>query len=258
MQTTRIRQLPHRRAAQSFGDDDRVSGRLYRPAGFGIILPCCRGLRKDTRELRPMGRGKSAWSSACSCRRFRMQFLSPDLGRLSDRVGRRPILLWDCLPRRLLVVRLGGGLDPATQSGLVLLLFLSLASAGIASATISPLRPSSPIRPHPKNANGMASSWRRVRYRLHVRALIGYGCLVLSGGELTYIGYGVSHVGNRVDSRTWPAARHACHGGIGARRKLLDWSAVGLRCGIPRSRQSSWFSSWRVSASGLRSDAALF
>lgn len=96
--------------------------------GFGIVMPF---LTLETREAFGVGEGTAALLGACYSA---MQFLfMPLWGRLSDRVGRRPIMLSSIFFSAVTMAATGAAL---AWSSTVLWLFVARAASGIATANI--------------------------------------------------------------------------------------------------------------------------
>ena len=151
---------PHRRAALTFIFVTVLLDML----AFGIIIPVLPHLIVQLRSAATSARRRSG--SACSARVFMlMQFVfSPIQGALSDRFGRRPVILMSCL---------GLGLDFIVMALAPMLLAAvprpraCPASAPRASPPPMPTSPTS--RRAEKRARGVRHARRCVRPRLHHR-----------------------------------------------------------------------------------------
>src|SRR3984957_12634588 len=98
--------------------------------GFGLVLPF---LAKEARDTF----GVSAFVATLLGSVYSlMQFaFVPIWGRLSDRVGRRPVLIWSIAGTALTMARLGVGL---TWGGSILWLFAARIFGGVATANLGP------------------------------------------------------------------------------------------------------------------------
>lgn len=162
-----------------------------------------------------------------------MQFLfAPVWGRLSDRIGRRPILLLGLLASAVFYFLFGRAAahNPAAQAELALgLFFVARIGAGIAGATISTAQAVIADCTTPeKRKHGMALIGAAFGIGFTFGPLIGYGCLTLTGNNFASIGYAASFL----SALAWvlglallPETRVPTSEST-ARRKLLDWSAV--------------------------------
>src|SRR5579862_8245488 len=96
--------------------------------GFGIVLPF---LAKEARDTFGVG---ALTATLLGSVYSLMQFLFvPVWGRISDRVGRRPVLLWSIAGTALAMAGLGGGL---IWGGSVWWLYAARAFGGIATANL--------------------------------------------------------------------------------------------------------------------------
>jgi DHA1 family tetracycline resistance protein-like MFS transporter len=204
--------------------------------GFGIILPLLPRIAEGyVNRILPDATWEVGLIVGLLMSSFSlMQFLfAPIWGRMSDRIGRRPILLVGLLSSAAFYALFGyaAALNPAAQAELALaLFFVARIGAGIAGATISTAQAVIADSTAPeKRKHGMALIGAAFGIGFTFGPLIGYACLVLSGGELAYIGYTAS----AMSALAWilglgllPETRVPTAESM-ARRKLLDWSAVG-------------------------------
>jgi len=204
--------------------------------GFGIILPLLPRIGKDyVNQVIPNGTWQVGMIVGLLMSSFSlMQFLfAPIWGRLSDRIGRRPILLMGLLASAVFYGLFGyaASLDAENQASLALTLFFAARiGAGIAGATISTAQAVIADCTTPeKRKHGMALIGAAFGIGFTFGPLIGYLCLRIGGDDQLYtIGYAAS----ALSALAWilglallpetrvPTAESA------ARRKLLDWSAV--------------------------------
>src|SRR6516164_9669490 len=106
--------------------------------GFGIVLPLLPGYAED--NFRPDFSAKGLIIGGIIASFSAMQFLfAPAWGRLSDRIGRRPVLLVGLGGSVVFYALFGyaSGLHDSLAGTALLLLFVARAGAGIAGATIA-------------------------------------------------------------------------------------------------------------------------
>ncbi len=109
--------------------------------GFGIVLPLLP--RYAEAYIAPLGVSKNAGGMLIAilyCSFSAMQFIfSPLWGRLSDRIGRRPVLLVGLLGSVIFYAVFGFASEFTSESAklALLLMFISRAGAGISGATIA-------------------------------------------------------------------------------------------------------------------------
>jgi MFS family permease len=162
-----------------------------------------------------------------------MQFLfAPVWGRLSDRSGRRPILLIGLLGSVAFYALFGyaASLDPADSAGLAMLLFfVARIGAGIAGATISTaMAVVADCTPPEKRKHGMALIGAAFGIGFTFGPLIGFGCLYFRPGHLELIGYsaaGMSLVALLLGLALLRETRIAGNEST-ARKQLFDWAAT--------------------------------
>lgn len=140
--------------------------------GFGIVLP---QLPFYVRELGASGIGVGATLTAYSGAQF---IASPILGRLSDRVGRRPVILFSLL----------GTAISLTVSGFAAALWLLIASralAGLFGGSVGPAQAYIADSTTPR---------QRARYMGGIGAAIGLGLVVgpAIGAVLSPLGFGTA------------------------------------------------------------------
>ncbi len=162
-----------------------------------------------------------------------MQFLfAPVWGRLSDRIGRRPILLIGLCGSVFFYALFGyaASLDPAVQAALAMLLFFAARiGAGISGATISTaMAVVADCTPPEKRKHGMALIGAAFGIGFTFGPLIGFGCFYFHPGHMELIGYaaaGMSLVALILglallrETRIFGAASTV-------RKHLFDWSAT--------------------------------
>jgi DHA1 family tetracycline resistance protein-like MFS transporter len=202
--------------------------------GFGIVLPLLPRIAESyARRVFP----EPAWMvglvvgllmSSFSL----MQFLfAPVWGRLSDRIGRRPILLIGLLGSVVFYSLFGyaTSLAPEDHAAVAMLLFfVARIGAGISGATISTaMAVIADCTPPDKRKHGMALIGAAFGIGFTFGPLIGFGCLWLNN-YLPLIGYtaaGMSLVawllglGLLRETRIFSAESSV-------RRQLFDWSAT--------------------------------
>ena len=134
--------------------------------GFGIVLPLLPRYRRSRTWPVSRDRGPRRDRSACCSRRSRlMQFVfAPMWGRISDRIGRRPVLLVGLAGSVVFYALFGfaATIDPARHAGLALALMFVVARSG----------PASPGRRSPPRPRSSPTARRR-RSAKHGMALIG-------------------------------------------------------------------------------------
>src|SRR5262245_797433 len=210
--------------------------------GFGIVLPLLPRFAEDYvdtllvggRENRLGGLIIGLLMSSFSL----MQFLfAPVWGRISDRVGRRPILLLG-LGGSVLVYLLFGYALPFTgeQAGVALaLLFAARIGAGIAGATISTAQAViADSTPPEHRKHGMAIIGAAFGIGFTFGPLIGAVALVWFPADHQVIGYfaaGLSLVALILGVRLLPETRRA--ESLGPPRRLLNWGAMGAALRSP-------------------------
>ena len=210
--------------------------------GFGIVLPLLPLIGDRFLEPLILG-GKNAplggmilglLMSSFSLMQF---FFAPIWGRLSDRVGRRPILLLGLGGSVVFYALFGVAADlPVAQAQLALgLLFAARLGAGVVGATIS-------------TAQAVIADCTPPERRKHGMALIGFafgigftfgpliGCLSLlivpgALGALGYVAAGLSAVALLLGLRLLPETRRP--GGPSGARPRLNWGGLRLALQTP-------------------------
>jgi MFS family permease len=161
-----------------------------------------------------------------------MQFLfAPGWGRLSDRVGRRPILLLGLIGSVVFYTLFGFAASlPASGASLaLLLLFVARSGAGVAGATIATAQAViADSTPPEKRKHGMALIGAAFGIGFTFGPLIAFGSLTFFPNHLESIGYTaafLSLIALAMGLRLLPETRR--FGSVsGQRRKIIDFSAV--------------------------------
>jgi MFS family permease len=208
--------------------------------GFGIILPLLPRIAEDHVKLvypTPawlVGLIVGLLMSSFSL----MQFVfAPVWGRLSDRIGRRPILLIGLFGSVVFYGLFGyaASLPPATYAVLAMqLFFVARIGAGICGATISTAQAViADSTPPEKRKHGMALIGAAFGIGFTFGPLIGFGCLSLGkyypGLGIGIIGYsaaGLSLIAWLLGLVLLPETRVPSATPYG-RRRFLDMSAIG-------------------------------
>jgi DHA1 family tetracycline resistance protein-like MFS transporter len=162
-----------------------------------------------------------------------MQFLfAPAWGRLSDRVGRRPILLLGLAGSVVFYSLFGYAASlPAAESATLalVLLFVARSGAGIAGATIATAQAViADSTPPEKRKHGMALIGAAFGIGFTFGPLIGFGSLSFFPGHREAIGYtaaGLSLVALGLGWRLLPETR-TFEAAPMVQRKIIDFSAV--------------------------------
>ncbi len=205
--------------------------------GFGIVLPLLpRFADENVAALIPRGRDDPLGGfivgmlmSSFSL----MQFLfAPVWGRISDRVGRRPILLIGLCGSVVFYALLGYALSISAQESAVLalvLLFLARIGAGVAGATIATAQAViADCTPPEKRKHGMALIGAAFGIGFTFGPLFGFASLFWFENNHEVIGYtaaGLSFVALLLGLRLLPETRRFAEAAP-VRRRLLDWSAL--------------------------------
>jgi len=203
--------------------------------GFGIILPLLPRIAESyVSRLVPSGSWQVGLIVGLLMSGFSlMQFLfAPIWGRLSDRVGRRPILLMGLLSSAVFYGLFGfaAALDPATDAALALtLFFVARIGAGIAGATIATAQAViADSTPPDKRNHRMALIGAAFGIGFTFGPLIGFACLWFSPNNLALIGYtaaGLSALAWILGLALLPETLVLAQDSS-TRRHWLDWSAT--------------------------------
>jgi MFS family permease len=203
--------------------------------GFGIVLPLLPRIGEDyARQLFPGASWKVGLVVGLLMSSFSlMQFLfAPVWGRLSDRIGRRPILLIGLFGSVVFYTLFGyaTSLDPSWAAGLAMVLFFAARiGAGISGATISTAQAViADCTPPERRKHGMALIGAAFGIGFTFGPLIGFGSLWIYNA-LPMIGYtaaGMSLIALLLGLRMLPETRTFGTGPTIGRRALLDWSGI--------------------------------
>jgi len=205
--------------------------------GFGIVLPLLPRFA-DENVTALIGRGKEdplggfivgMLMSSFSL----MQFLfAPVWGRVSDRVGRRPILLIGLSGSVVFYALLGYALSIQAREAAVLaivLLFLARIGAGVAGATIATAQAViADCTPPEKRKHGMALIGAAFGIGFTFGPLFGFASMYWFPGNHEVVGYtaaALSFIALLLGIRLLPETRRP---GAAApeKRRLLNWSAL--------------------------------
>lgn len=203
--------------------------------GFGIVLPLL-PLFGDTyigslipggKEARMGGAILGLLMSSFSL----MQFLfAPIWGRISDRVGRRPILLLGLGGSVVFYTLFGVACElPVSQSGLALtLLFLTRLGAGVSGATIATAQAVVADSTAPeKRKHGMAMIGAAFGIGFTFGPLIGFGALEFfpeHTGSLGFVAAALSAIALVLGFRLLPETRR--QGEITQRRRWIEFHSI--------------------------------
>ncbi len=203
--------------------------------GFGIVLPLL-PLYADT-LLKPLFPGEHQevvhgviLGLLMSCFSL-MQFLfAPIWGRISDRVGRRPILLLGLVGSVLFYLLFGIASDLGHEGWLftsLVLLFVSRLGAGVAGATISTAQAViADCTPPQERSRGMALIGAAFGIGFTFGPLVGFASLKFPrAGAPGYIAAGLSLVALLLAIRRLPETVSPDTRGL--RRGWLDWKGLG-------------------------------
>jgi MFS family permease len=168
-----------------------------------------------------------------------MQFLfAPFWGRVSDRIGRRPILLLGLLGSVVFYLLFGYASDLPHETAAelaIILLFVSRLGAGIAGATIATAQAViADCTPPERRKHGMALIGAAFGIGFTFGPLIGFGSLTWfkdHPGAVGYVAAGLSLVALLLAVKLLPETRRP--GVSTARRKWIDWSGVKVAIHSP-------------------------
>jgi MFS family permease len=208
--------------------------------GFGIVLPLLPRLGEDYLEhLFPGQRALTGLVLGLLMSSFSlMQFLfAPVWGRVSDHVGRRPILLLGLVGSVVFYTLFGFSLTMPPDSlaaAAVLLMFVARIGAGVAGATIATAQAViADCTPPEQRKQGMAMIGMAFGIGFTFGPIFGFGALQFFPNNHEAIGYtaaGLSLAALLLALRILPETRR--FGGIGERgrlsapRKWLEWGAL--------------------------------
>jgi MFS family permease len=209
--------------------------------GFGIVLPLL-PLYADT-LLKPLIPGEHQevvhgviLGLLMSCFSL-MQFLfAPIWGRISDRIGRRPILLLGLLGSVIFYLLFGIASDLGNAGWLLtslVLLFVSRLGAGVAGATISTAQAViADCTPPQERSRGMALIGAAFGIGFTFGPLVGFASLKFpSSGAPGYLAAALSFVALLLAIRRLPETVNPDTSGL--RRGWLDWKGLGRALRMP-------------------------
>jgi MFS family permease len=217
--------------------------------GFGIVLPLLPRLGDDyVRDLFPGGKESAAGGAVLGglmASFSLMQFLfAPAWGRLSDRIGRRPVLLVGLAGSTVFYGLLGYALSlPGEQAVLALvLLFAARIGAGVAGATIATAQAViADSTPPEERKHGMALIGAAFGIGFTLGPVVGGLALpffpeqrwlvgaIASALSLAALGVGIARM---------PETRQP--GGPSASRKLIDFRAIRWALTVPALAPVLW------------------
>jgi MFS family permease len=202
--------------------------------GFGIVLPLLPRLGEDYLEHLFAGqRALTGLVLGLLMSSFSlMQFLfAPVWGRVSDQVGRRPILLLGLAGSVVFYTLFGFSLTMPPDSlaaAAVALMFVARIGAGVAGATIATAQAViADCTPPEQRKQGMAMIGMAFGIGFTFGPIFGFGALQFFPGNHEAIGYtaaGLSLVALLLALRVLPETRRAA--AASRRRKWLEWGAL--------------------------------
>ena len=243
--------------------------------GFGIVLPLLPLYGKHFVEPLFEGGEKSRAGGAIvgllMASFSAMQFVfAPIWGRISDRVGRRPILLIGLAGSVVFYALFGYAsdmwADPSAAAFALTLLFIARIGAGISGATISTAQAViADSTPPERRKHGMALIGAAFGIGFTFGPLIGAGALEVFEGHLGVTGYvasGLSFIALLIAIAILPETRRFGEAS-GARRKWFDTHAIRTALANPAVAPVVWtfflatlgFASFEVTLSLLNRDA---
>jgi MFS family permease len=217
--------------------------------GFGIVLPLLPRLGDAyLRDLFPGGKDSAAGGALLGGLMAvfsLMQFVfAPGWGRLSDRIGRRPVLLVGLGGSVVFYALLGYALTFPDSEALtaLLLLFVARAGAGVAGATISTAQAViADCTPPEKRKHGMAMIGAAFGIGFTLGPVIGGVALPFFPGQIWLVGALASTLSLGAflfGLARLPETRRA--GGPSAARKLIDFGAVRYALASPSVAPVLW------------------
>jgi MFS family permease len=203
--------------------------------GFGIVLPLLPRLGEDYLghlfSGQPVATGLVLGLLMSSFSLMQFVF-APIWGRISDQVGRRPILLLGLAGSVVFYALLGFSLTmpPETMAGAAIaLLFVARVGAGVAGATIATAQAViADCTPPERRKQGMAMVGMAFGIGFTFGPIFGFGALEFSPHNHEAIGYtaaGLSLVALLLAWRIFPETRRPGTSPA-ARRKWLEWGAL--------------------------------
>jgi len=180
--------------------------------GFGLVLPF---LAKEARDT--FGVSEFVATLLGSVYSLMQFVFVPVWGRVSDRVGRRPVLLWSIAGTALTMAVLGGGLAWGHS---VLWLFAARTFGGIATANL-----------------GTASAYIADVTKPEERAK-GMGLIGMAFGLGFILGPGIGGALSKIEI----SGRHgavACFVAAGLSAVNLVWASLGVRESLPRAARAT-------------------
>jgi MFS family permease len=211
--------------------------------GFGIVLPLLPRIGESYVDtVIPGGeanRGSGAVLGILMSVFSLMQFVfAPAWGRLSDRIGRRPVLLVGLVGSVVFYALLGYAASLSTESaGLALgLLFAARIGAGISGATIATAQAVvADCTPPEKRKHGMALIGMAFGFGFTFGPLFGFLALGIFPQQLGVVGYaaaGLSLIALLLGIRLLPETRKA-GAELLPRRRWLDLGALKMALATP-------------------------
>lgn len=204
--------------------------------GFGIVLPLLPLYADDLLEPLYPGEANAVWRGVLlgllMASFSAMQFLfAPFWGRLSDRIGRRPILLLGLGGSVVFYTLFGIASDIGAQGFLttaVALLFVSRLGAGLAGATIGTAQAVIADTTTPeRRARGMALIGAAFGIGFTFGPLLGFASLFVPlAGSPGYLAASLSLLALLFGLARLPETRQPGATSTGLRRRVFDWEGM--------------------------------